>query len=250
MRVLIYGDKSKLGNQIRRALPIYKHESYIAPPRISEIRNHVDAYQPDAIINCIGENSSNVNMIYSNALFPHVLASQVHVPIYHISTDRVFSGQSCYRYTIHDIPDAADRFGKTRAFGEVQSPHVFNIRCSFISYHTGFTQAVLKPSFTGLKNHIWTGSTIEAIACGIARIITEPSLGHVVHMSTRKSISRYDAARIILDHFGQTERQIPAAYNPVINYSLLPTYTIPSLEESINRWWCGGETPPRPVENL
>jgi dTDP-4-dehydrorhamnose reductase len=236
MRLLVYGHRGLLGASIVGYAPRHGHVAYTAALE-APVREQIEKYMPDVIINCAGTDNRFVNMIYLNALFPHHLAGATSLPILHMSTARVFSGTSLYRYRVNDIPDACDMFGRTKAIGEVFAPHVTNVRSAFIGRGKGFVEDVVKrnSSFRGLVNYRWTGSTVDAVAHRVLELVKYAKDSNIVHLATRDSISLDDAARLVAEHYG-IENNIQQALTPVKNYALIPSIVIPSLEEAIKDW--------------
>lgn len=235
MRVLIFGCKSSLGQSISANSYKFKTVVYYANP-YTKLEEVFEKYQPEAIINCLGTDKNPLDMLYYNATFPHILANSTDVPIYHVSTDKVFNGHGNYRYTPKDATNATTMFGRTCVLGEVDAPHVRNIRTSFIVRDRGFSKAVLNDDFVGHANVRWSGSTVEAVARGILHIINHPEYTGIVHLSTVNSISRYDIAKILLCHAGFCDRNIEKSLFPTANFSLAPTVVLQPLQEAVKEW--------------
>lgn len=243
MRVLVFGATGILGSTILGMLPRQHHIGYYAscvyddPKSILEVLQNIN---PDAIINCAGDNLDNAQMIRVNALFPHILAGVTEIPILHASVDRVFNGRLEERaYTVKDTPDAVDMFGRTKVIGEVRANRFHNIRMSFISRDKGFVKNLIdNPNeFKGLTNVLWSGSTVEAVAWEIVGLLYHiNNLPGTIHLTTKESISRYDAAKLVLKAYNKDNIELASHTEPIANYALVPTHALPSLEEAIKYW--------------
>lgn len=215
-RILVYGYRSILGSCILEAIQ-RSHCTYVINQDVIE--------DIDAIINCSNIKSSNVlEMLRVNALFPIELAQRTEVPIIHISTDKVFSGNSVYKYTTRDNPDPRDLYSRSKLLGEVRSDNVTNVRTSFIARGHGMSLGVEK----GLKNVFWSGSTVESVARAIVRLARNPMPG-IVHLATARSTSRYLTAKML----GFDPAPV---YYPVGNFALVPSIVLPPLEEALKEW--------------
>ncbi len=173
---------------------------------------------PDWVINCIGlvkqgplafDPIANISI---NALLPHKIAQVCHTNnahLLHISTDCVFSGKKGF-YSETDLPDGLDLYGRTKALGEVNTPHCLTIRTSIIG-HELQTQLGLVEWFLaqeqpiqGYKQHIFSGFPTIELAHIIARhIIPNAWLSGVYHLSS-EPISKYELLKQIAAQYQRT----------------------------------------------
>lgn len=252
MRILVFGPNGMLGSSIMNALRRAGHTGMAAGASTcsyddqESLARLIDKHQPDRLVNCAGVRSDIREMVRVNSLLPHMLAQAAYgqVPLIHMSIDGVFSGRSVYKYSVDDLPDARDVFGRTKMLGEVPAPGVTNIRTAFIGRDRGFVKDVLEGRITkGQKNVLWSGSTVEAVAYHVARLLTtRDDLPRVIHLATEKSISRYYAASLIMRWAGRDECEIEPGYTVVNNLALLPTVVLPSLEHAIQEWEVASHT--------
>src|SRR5678809_447955 len=121
-----------LGRQVvkqlgEQAVPIYRRQADLANK--DSVARAIEGC--DAAINCAGvipvRNTSVLDMIYVNAVFPHVLTS-VGLPTVLVSTDCVFSGRNQYRYKTTHIPDPRDYYGRSKNLGEVFASNACVVR--------------------------------------------------------------------------------------------------------------------------
>lgn len=130
MKVAVFGPSGMLGRTIVKALseagytpqPIYRRMFDLL--NLNSVQSSIEGCE--AIINCAGmipiKNTSIVDMIHVNSIFPHILAA-CNLPTILISTDCVFSGRSHSKYTVRSLPDPRDYYGRSKALGEVLAPH-------------------------------------------------------------------------------------------------------------------------------
>lgn len=247
MRVVIFGGTGMLGTEIDRQAVLGGHEvsaigryacNYLSVP---SIRETIDGFDPEVIINCAGAipgTTDTLSLIKVNALFPHLLASATDRKIIHISTDCVFSGLSAYKHKTNDIPGAADYYGQSKALGEGKYNHVTNIRTSFIGLKHGFIKWLMShegSTINGWKNALWTGSTVEAVASSLLGCLGRTDMGSIEHLATECSISKYDLALLLVNHFKLNVEVVPT-YSPYINRALVPTIHLETVENAIEHY--------------
>lgn len=253
MRIALFGPAGALG---RRISAIATNSTDIVPVfrsmynlmSVESIEQCLANIEPDAIINCTGvfpiKGSSAVDMVLVNALFPHFLAKaakQTRVVL--VSTDRVFSGRMHNRHTVSSHTTAEDMFGKSRAVGEVLAPNVAVVRTSYIDCSHGFMRWLIAANdrgageVEGWKNSLWSGSTIDAVASAITELATSSDRVGIQHLSTQKTINKYDLACKIVDCLGLDLKVVPALL-PMMNYSLQPTIELPPIDEVLSGYEC------------
>lgn len=247
MRITVFGSTGMLGTEICQQAALGAHEvgavgryacNYLSVP---SIRETIDGLDPEVIINCAGAipgTTDLLSLIKVNALFPHILASATDRKIIHISTDCVFSGTSTYKHRVGDIPCSADYYGQSKALGEGKYTHVTNIRTSFIGFKHGFIKWLVSHEggvLKGWKNALWTGSTVEAVASSLLTALDRTDMNSIEHLATERSISKYDLALLLVDHF-KLNIQVEPVYSPYINRSLVPTMYLEPAEDAIKHY--------------
>ena len=235
MRILVLGANGLIGNTILRVLsedpllevfgtvrifPDLKKLDIFYESKIfdgvdttnsSKLIDVIEAIKPEIIINCIGItkhrnlNSSLVQKIESNALFPHKLAQYaqlINARLIHISTDCVFSGKRG-GYTEIDEPDANDIYGRSKALGEVFYGKNLTIRTSTIGHELTTNFGLLnwflsqKDKCIGYKNAIFSGFPTVILAEIIRDyIIFNPDLTGLYHVGSHP-ISKYELLNLI-----------------------------------------------------
>ena len=184
---------------------------------LESVRRAIMEFRPNCVLNCIGiikqlkEAKDARASIYTNALFPHLLAEiceDTGSRLVHVSTDCVFSGK-CGRYTEEDQSDAEDLYGRTKFLGEVDYPHAITVRTSIIGREL-FSNVSLVDWYLsqrvekvrGFTNAIFTGLTTIALSRELARIIEQfPELSGLYQVSS-EPISKYDLLNLLRISFG------------------------------------------------
>ena len=183
----------------------------------SDLKEKIKKTKPDVIINCIGiikqlEAAKNPIMsIEVNSLFPHKLAeftNKEDIKLIHFSTDCVFSGKKG-GYTMQDIPDPVDLYGKTKLLGELSGKGCLTIRSSIIGRElysrNGFVEWFLSnkgKKVRGYSKAIYSGfTTIEM--CNIIKNIIKNNLNlEGVYQIASQPISKYQLLIIIKKALG------------------------------------------------
>ena len=109
---------------------------------LHKLKSLIKNLKPNTIINCCGITKHNPNIknkeevIYINALFPHILArisSEQNAKLIHISSDCVFSGEKGF-YDEKSNKDAIDFYGVTKSLGELNEKNHLTLRTSTIGH--------------------------------------------------------------------------------------------------------------------
>jgi dTDP-4-dehydrorhamnose reductase len=174
--------------------------------------------QPRYVINCAGVLKAEIDRggseavlraIRVNAVFPHLLAhaaARYGVRVIHMSTDGVFSVRETRPYVESDAADAADRYGKTKALGEVESAAVLNVRCSIAGRDPlrgrGLLEWLLRApegsELAGYADQRWNGVTTDQFAALCAAIVGMGCFEQirrespVIHFCPNAAITKYD----------------------------------------------------------
>jgi dTDP-4-dehydrorhamnose reductase len=208
-----------------------------------------DIKDADWIINCAGirpeVGAPDRDMLAVNALGPHNLAHFTrylpNVKVLHVSTDCVFSGApTVFRHTTTSRPDPIDLYGRSKLAGEVDAPHIYNIRTSFVGPEHGLWKWLAtakergQSEIPGWTTAFWSGSTVWAVASALVDMTEVTPKERLVHLATAQTISKYDALIALRAHIG-TDVSIYSTKLPRIHRGLVPTegHILPSLAESL-----------------
>lgn len=160
--------------------------------------------EPCCVVNCIGaipqRSYHKDDMITLNTTFPLELAelcNRMNVPLIHISTNCVFSGEESNRIE-SDSLTAMDTYGKSKADGEPSTCVV--LRCSIIGPESSGTSFGLLEWFlhstepvSGYIDHDWNGLTTLELATCIYEIIDKQLFTpRIEHLFSSNTLSKYD----------------------------------------------------------
>lgn len=256
MKVAVFGPSGMLGRQVMACLreaghepvPVYRQLVQLTDRRSVE-RNLSES---QAVINCAGlipvKSTNMVDMIHANSVFPHILVS-CGLPTILVSTDCVFSGKSNRRYTVKDLPDPKDYYGRSKSLGEVVAPNSLVVRTSFIGCEHGFMSWILgagtvahavgaTQQVQGWKNALWTGSTVTAVAYSLVQMLQDFQPG-VCHLATEQTINKFDLAVKLVEMKGLDLTVVPSM-NPIQNRALEPTHLLPDIDTALANYKCSG----------
>jgi dTDP-4-dehydrorhamnose reductase len=130
MKVLLTGSNGQLGTDIRRAgagHEIVAHDLDLDITDRAAVAGRVAEVSPEIVINAAaytnvdGAEADELGAYRVNALGPQNLAlacQAAGIPLVHVSTDFVFSGEASEPYTEFDRPDPCGVYGKSKFAGE------------------------------------------------------------------------------------------------------------------------------------
>lgn len=240
MRVLIFGGDGMLGHQLLKhfrtthevrvtlhrplqdyaQFPLFNAANSAAGVDVRDfdsVTRTMLSFRPEAVINATGvvkqrtESAHSIPSIEINALFPQRLAALCRehgIRLVHMSTDCVFSGRRG-GYVETDIPDAEDRYGRSKLLGEVSEEPCITLRTSIIgrelSRKTGLLEWFLAQrgrTVKGYRRAIFSGFTTSEMARIINRVLTGPGPGHGMFQVSSTAISKFDLLTRIRDRLG------------------------------------------------
>lgn len=210
--------------------------------------------RPDIIVNCIGlvkqlaDAKDPLLAIPVNALLPHRLVrlcALFGARLIHVSTDCVFSG-SRGLYAEHDLPDAADLYGRSKLLGEVDYPNAITLRTSIIGHELDGVHSLIEwflaqeGSVKGYKKAIFSGlPTVELARVMRDVVIPRPDLRGLYHVAS-EPISKYDLLHLVAEAYAKEIEIIPD-HSLVIDRSLnadrfqsATGYTAPRWQELVH----------------
>lgn len=167
------------------------------------------------------------------------VCKETNTTLIHISTDYVFDGEKKEPYTIDDMPNPINEYGKSKLLGEhyIQGilDHYFIIRTSWLyskKYGNNFYRTILKKAEKGEALYVTTEQTgcptnTESLATYIIGLIVNKSLDYgIKHVSDNKAMTWYDFAEQILseNHLKNKTRLVKA--NNYVTFARRPKYTV------------------------
>lgn len=178
----------------------------------STVQDTIEQIHPDAVVNCIGiikqreDAKEPIELIATNALFPHLLARvciERSIKLIHFSTDCVFSGKRG-PYSENDFADAADLYGRTKFLGEIVQRGCLTLRTSIIgrelAHHASLIDWFLAQRgqrIKGFAGALYTGLTTNAMADVTAILLTRfPQMFGLWHLAS-EPISKFELLQIV-----------------------------------------------------
>jgi len=233
-RFLLFGKNGQLGWELQRTLITMGEVSAFDYPEIDlgkpeSIREIIREKKPQMIINAAAY--TNVDKAESepdlamnvNAIAPGIMAEEakrLDIALIHYSTDYVFDGKKGSPYVETDQVNPLNVYGKTKLEGEraVESIGgaylIFRTSWVFSQRGNGFVskvlqwarqQEILRVVDDQIGNPTWARLLAEATSQIIAQGKEDPT-GYIqaksglYHLAGHDACSRYDWARLILDH--------------------------------------------------
>ena len=239
MKVAILGHTGMLGHVVEIAFKRelgahifgYGRQAFnVYPRKLNDIGTKLSnllGMDCDYVINCIGaikptfDKATDLSIpIYTNAVFPHQLATWGELTdtnIIHITTDCVYSGNKG-QYIENDPHDALDVYGKSKSLGEPSNAMV--IRTSIFGPEYGgrkrsfleWVKSQKGKTVNGYTNHYWNGVTTLELANGLLDIVTSDVWDKGLFHVYSEDVSKYDMVR-----------QISEAYNLDMNVEPMET---------------------------
>lgn len=163
----------------------------------ASIARALDTSGASVVVNAIGLvkqlDADPATVVRANALFPHELAALCaarDLRLVHISTDCVFSGLQG-GYTEDDVPDATDRYGRSKLLGEVAGPGCLTLRTSIVGRELHGAHGLLEwflaqrgGTVRGFTRAVFSGLTTAALAALVGELVAaHPDLDGVWHAS-------------------------------------------------------------------
>lgn len=190
----------------------------------STVQAAIDRIEPQLILNCIGvikqlPDARNPRLaIYTNALFPHLLAEHCTdrgIRLIHISTDCVFSGKTG-AYVESDVSDAEDLYGRTKYLGELDYGSALTLRTSIVGHGLFPNRSLIDwflsqegTAVKGYTNAIYSGFPTIVLCEELARVAAEyPRLTGLYHVSS-DPITKYDLLCHVRDIYGVDIEVVP-----------------------------------------
>lgn len=159
MKILLTGSEGQLGTDIRRANAaagaheIVAHDLDLDITDRQAVAGRVSDIAPDIVINAAaytnvdGAEADELNAYRVNALGPQNLALACQgagIPLLHVSTDFVFSGEASVPYTEFDRPDPRGVYGRSKYAGE---QYVTGLLDRYYLCRTSWLYGVAGPNF-------------------------------------------------------------------------------------------------------
>ena len=216
----------------------------------NSLKDILSKVQPDIILNCAGVLISEANdnpgrAVLLNSYLPLMLESVTKgtaTRLIHFSTDCVFSGLNG-PYDEFDIKDADDKYGRSKALGEIINSKDITIRTSTIGpelntegeglFHWFVSQ---EGTINGYSEVYWTGVTTLELAKAVDYLIESEFVG-LAHLTNGQSISKYELLVLLKNIWTIDNLRIKKSdtkkLNKSLNKSKLMQYEVPAYEKMI-----------------
>ena len=179
----------------------------------------------DCAVNAIGILRSRIDEVGReaafevNAAFPHRLTEAARVGgarIIHVTTDAVFTGTGGAPYDESAPHDATDVYARSKSEGEVDAPHVVNLRCSIVGPEPPPGRSLLAwllgqprgARVDGYANHRWNGLTTLHLARLIRAAIEGVALPNVLHVVPADAVTKAELLALLARAFGRDDLEI------------------------------------------
>jgi len=232
MRILVIGGNGMLGHALLRHwrsrhdvkvtlrrgpdayedMGLFSSENAVYGVDVGRMELVVDAigsFRPEVVVNAVGiikqrdASADAVASIYTNALFPHLLAgacADQGARVIHLSTDCVFSG-SAGSNRESDHPDTESLYGRSKLLGELDYPNAVTLRTSIIGLELSAKASLIewylsqREPVNGFSRAIYSGFPTAEMARIIELVaLSHPTLRGVYHVASAP-ISKYDLLR-------------------------------------------------------
>ncbi|SIQ04233.1 dTDP-4-dehydrorhamnose reductase [Maribacter ulvicola] len=253
-KVLVTGANGQLGQCLQKIAPLYKDLDFLfQSSKDLDITNDVavellfEKEQFNYCINCAAYTNVeqaektpeiafkvNAEGVRTLALF----SKKYNVSLIHISTDYVFDGEKKEPYTIDDIPNPINEYGKSKLLGEKYIQEIMEnyaiIRTSWLYSEIGknFYTTILKKAKAGENLAVTSNQTgCPTNANNLARYILElivqnKKIVGIFHFTDGKSMTWYDfASKILLENNLQKQVKLVDRSN-YLNFAQRPTCSI------------------------
>jgi len=266
MKVLIFGAGGMAGHVVARYLTEQQYEVISIHSHHDTNKNHIKVdvtnesavrtilkeHSPSIVINCVGLlvkpcEDSPMAAYLINTQFPKILekySSFMDFKLIHISTDCVFSG-SKGQYTEKDVPDETNKYGTSKAAGEIILPPNLTIRTSIIgpelkSEGTGLMHWFLHKSeyiLNGYTNAFWNGVTTLELAKFIDQAIKE-NISGLAHIHCKEKVSKYELLNVINNIYNVNKVIKPITIPVTIDKTIVKTrndfqYNLKTITEQL-----------------
>lgn len=220
MVILVFGAAGMLGTYVceyfkaisitRKEFDIY--ENFIKGTLKTELKNIIEKYSPEYIINCAGIINKRIDsqeMFCVNSFFPILLGEiciEKKIGLIHPTTDCVYSGKKG-NYSEDDEKDCIDNYGLSKYLGEKmpfsENSRIAVLRVSIIGKDPNSRSLMSwlfenkNKTINGYKNHFWNGITCLEYAKIMRKIISDNNWNGIYHIVPTYKVSKYELCLMI-----------------------------------------------------
>lgn len=189
----------------------------------------------DYVINCVGvvkQKTSDKDkeiQVRINSLLPielQKLSMENDFKLIHFSTDCVFNGNKG-NYSIDDVSDAYDVYGKSKFLGEVEGNNSLTIRTSIIGHELNTKIGLLEwflsesgKTVNGFNSCYFSGYTTNELSNFIKLVLNSETFLNGIHQFPSHRIDKYSLLKLINEVY-QTNTEIRLSNQLKIDRSLV-----------------------------
>ena len=276
MKFLITGAGGQLGREFVRRLS-EEDKNVLSLPReklditnFPQVREVIEDYKPDYVINCAAynfvdkaEEDSKKAFLVNGTGVKNLLLScmATGAVLIHFSTDYVFDGRRKHPYTITDVPNPINEYGKSKLLGEETVLHggysrYYLIRTSWV-FGDGKSSFVMKlfnwmegnESLKIVKDQVSSPTYTKDLAGAVLDLIQTQRFG-LYHITNTEYCSRYEWAKFITENIKWGGKVIPInseefsslaespSFSALYNFPLEETigYSLPGWKNATQRF--------------
>ena len=225
--VLVLGAQGMLGSAVAAELRAAGHD--VRAPARADFDAAVETPAPlltggpGTVVNAIGVVKSRIDAddpasvdgaFEVNGRFPQRLARAAGVHgwrVIHPTTDAVFAGTDA-PYDERARHDATDPYGQSKSLGEVEAPHVVNLRCSIVGPEPPPGRSLLAwmlnqpqgAQLDGYANQRWNGVTTLHLA-RLIRAALEQEVPNTLHLVPGDDVTKAQLLQAIASAYGRND---------------------------------------------
>ncbi len=226
MRILVTGAAGQLGTALQASLPAHElvalGHGQIDITRLAAVRDAIDAYRPDLVINAAafndvdGAEAHPEDAYAGNALGPRNLAVATAargIALLHVSTDYVFDGTATRPYTEFDATNPRSAYGRSKLAGE-EAVRALNhrhyiVRTAWLFSTVGRNFAktmcglAARPEVRVVSDQYGSPTYVPHLAAGLAQLVGTDAYG-TYHVAGKGGTSWFELTRALYRHLGIT----------------------------------------------
>jgi dTDP-4-dehydrorhamnose reductase len=226
VRILVTGAAGQLGTALQASLPAHElvalGHGQIDITRLAAVRDAIDAYRPDLVINAAafndvdGAEAHPEDAYAGNALGPRNLAVATAargIALLHVSTDYVFDGTATRPYTEFDSTNPRSAYGRSKLAGEEavralnQRHYIVRSAWLFSTVGRNFAKTMCglaeRPEVRVVSDQYGSPTYVPHLADGLARLIETEAYG-TYHIAGKGGTSWFELTRTLYRHLGIT----------------------------------------------
>ena len=254
MKVLIAGAAGQLGRSLQQALAAHDvvalDRAALDVANLTQVRAAIQGHRPHVVINAAAYNrvddaETDPDAAFrGNALGPRNLAlgtADARIPLLHVSTDYVFSGEALRPYHEFDAPGPQSAYGRSKLAGEeavrALNPQHYVVRTAWVYEESGqnFPRTMLslaaRPEVRVVSDQYGSPTYAPHLAASLARLLDTGAFG-TYHLAGSGGTSWYGLTCALYRRLGVATPVIPVSTSEFPRPARRPRYgVLTSLQE-------------------